>query len=79
MQVVWWLNLVSIALYLLSGSIAAIAMQRGAQLPTEVEGQVAGFSLPHLAAGSSLHARGPAGGGWGCPLPSPLMLSLLCF
>ncbi|XP_047394395.1 protein O-mannosyl-transferase 2 isoform X1 [Sciurus carolinensis] len=36
--VVWWLNLVSIALYLLSGSIAAIAMQRGAQLPAEVEG-----------------------------------------
>ncbi|XP_005390250.1 PREDICTED: protein O-mannosyl-transferase 2 isoform X2 [Chinchilla lanigera] len=36
--VVWWLNLVSIALYLLSGSIAAIAMQRGAKLPTEVEG-----------------------------------------
>ncbi|XP_045418755.1 protein O-mannosyl-transferase 2 isoform X4 [Lemur catta] len=36
--VVWWLNLLSIALYLLSGSILAIAMQRGAQLPAEVEG-----------------------------------------
>ncbi|XP_006157139.2 protein O-mannosyl-transferase 2 [Tupaia chinensis] len=36
--VVWWLNLLSIALYLLSGSIMAIAMQRGAQLPAEVAG-----------------------------------------
>ncbi|XP_004624952.1 protein O-mannosyl-transferase 2 [Octodon degus] len=36
--VVWWLNLVSIALYLVSGGVAAIAMQRGAQLSTEVEG-----------------------------------------
>ncbi|KAL4691228.1 hypothetical protein H8959_014189 [Pygathrix nigripes] len=36
--VVWWLNLLSIALYLLSGSIIAIAIQRGAQLPAEVAG-----------------------------------------
>ncbi|XP_023483941.2 protein O-mannosyl-transferase 2 isoform X2 [Equus przewalskii] len=36
--VVWWLNLLSIALYLLSGSIIAVAMQRGARLPPEVEG-----------------------------------------
>ncbi|XP_021101475.1 protein O-mannosyl-transferase 2 isoform X1 [Heterocephalus glaber] len=36
--VVWWLNLVSIALYLLLGSIIVVAMQRGAQLPTKVEG-----------------------------------------
>ncbi|EHB04791.1 Protein O-mannosyl-transferase 2 [Heterocephalus glaber] len=35
--VVWWLNLVSIALYLLLGSIIVVAMQRGAQLPTKVE------------------------------------------
>lgn len=41
-QVVWWLNLLSIALYLLSGSIMAIAVQRGAHLPREVEGQVPG-------------------------------------
>ncbi|KAM4852880.1 protein O-mannosyl-transferase 2 isoform 3-T3 [Thomomys bottae] len=38
--VVWWLNLVSIALYLVLGSTAAIAMQRGVQLPTELEGQI---------------------------------------
>ncbi|XP_059951754.1 protein O-mannosyl-transferase 2 isoform X2 [Mesoplodon densirostris] len=37
-QVVWWLNLLSIALYVLSGSIFAVAMQRGARLPAEVEG-----------------------------------------
>ncbi|XP_020036549.1 protein O-mannosyl-transferase 2 [Castor canadensis] len=36
--VVWWLNLVSIALYLLSGSTLAIAMQRGVQLPAELKG-----------------------------------------
>ncbi|XP_058423418.1 protein O-mannosyl-transferase 2 isoform X1 [Diceros bicornis minor] len=36
--VVWWLNLLSIALYLLSGSIIAVAVQRGAHLPAEVEG-----------------------------------------
>ncbi|TEA38099.1 hypothetical protein DBR06_SOUSAS5810037 [Sousa chinensis] len=36
--VVWWLNLLSIALYLLSGSIFAVALQRGARLPAEVEG-----------------------------------------
>ncbi|KAB0389925.1 hypothetical protein E2I00_018449, partial [Balaenoptera physalus] len=36
--VVWWLNLLSIALYLLSGSIFAVAVQRGARLPAEVEG-----------------------------------------
>ncbi|XP_055217049.2 protein O-mannosyl-transferase 2 isoform X7 [Gorilla gorilla gorilla] len=36
--VVWWLNLLSIALYLLSGSIIAVAMQRGARLPAEVAG-----------------------------------------
>ncbi|XP_066129270.1 protein O-mannosyl-transferase 2 isoform X3 [Saccopteryx bilineata] len=35
--VVWWLNLLSLALYLLSGSIVAVAVQRGARLPTEVE------------------------------------------
>ncbi|XP_045307631.1 protein O-mannosyl-transferase 2 isoform X3 [Leopardus geoffroyi] len=36
--VVWWLNLLSIALYLLLGSIIAVAVQRGAHLPAEVEG-----------------------------------------
>ncbi|XP_059108885.1 protein O-mannosyl-transferase 2 isoform X1 [Peromyscus eremicus] len=36
--VVWWLNLVSIVLYLLSGSTVAIAVQRGVQLPAELEG-----------------------------------------
>ncbi|XP_032338328.1 protein O-mannosyl-transferase 2 isoform X2 [Camelus ferus] len=36
--VVWWLNLLSIGLYLLSGSIVAVAVQRGARLPAEVEG-----------------------------------------
>ncbi|KAL1790242.1 O-mannosyl-transferase 2 isoform X1 [Sigmodon hispidus] len=36
--VVWWLNLVSIVLYVLSGSTVAIAMQRGVQLPAELEG-----------------------------------------
>ncbi|PNJ65160.1 POMT2 isoform 4 [Pongo abelii] len=36
--VVWWLNLLSITLYLLSGSIIAVAMQRGARLPAEVAG-----------------------------------------
>ncbi|XP_032261560.1 protein O-mannosyl-transferase 2 isoform X2 [Phoca vitulina] len=36
--VVWWLNLLSIALYLLLGSIMAVAVQRGARLPAEVEG-----------------------------------------
>ncbi|KAM5243840.1 protein O-mannosyl-transferase 2 isoform 3-T3 [Hipposideros larvatus] len=36
--VVWWLNLLSIALYLLSGSIIAVAVQRGAHLSAEVEG-----------------------------------------
>ncbi|KAI2572177.1 protein O-mannosyltransferase 2, partial [Homo sapiens] len=39
--VVWWLNLLSIALYLLSGSIIAVAMQRGARLPAEVAGHTA--------------------------------------
>ncbi|XP_062037605.1 protein O-mannosyl-transferase 2 isoform X1 [Lepus europaeus] len=38
LQVVWWLNLLSIAVYLLSGSIIAVAMQRGVRLPAEVEG-----------------------------------------
>ncbi|XP_012872937.1 PREDICTED: protein O-mannosyl-transferase 2 [Dipodomys ordii] len=38
--VVWWLNLVSIALYLVLGSTIAIAMQRGVQLPMELEGQI---------------------------------------
>lgn len=38
-QVVWWLNLVSLALYVLSGSIVAVAVQRGVHLPAEVEGQ----------------------------------------
>lgn len=46
LQVVWWLNLLSIALYLLSGSIFAVALQRGARLPAEVEGQVPGLSRP---------------------------------
>ncbi|XP_021508838.1 protein O-mannosyl-transferase 2 [Meriones unguiculatus] len=36
--VVWWLNLVSIVLYLLSGSTIAIALKRGVQLPAELEG-----------------------------------------
>ncbi|XP_012580069.1 PREDICTED: protein O-mannosyl-transferase 2 isoform X1 [Condylura cristata] len=36
--VVWWLNLLSIALYLLAGSTLTIAVQRGAHLPAEVEG-----------------------------------------
>lgn len=36
--VVWWLNLLSIILYLLSGSIFAVALQRGVRLPAEVEG-----------------------------------------
>ncbi|XP_011534979.1 protein O-mannosyl-transferase 2 isoform X7 [Homo sapiens] len=45
--VVWWLNLLSIALYLLSGSIIAVAMQRGARLPAEVAGQVL-WALPPL-------------------------------
>ncbi|XP_053080757.1 protein O-mannosyl-transferase 2 isoform X3 [Acinonyx jubatus] len=36
--VIWWLNLLSIALYLLLGSIIAVAVQRGAHLPAEVEG-----------------------------------------
>nr|XP_045757259.1 protein O-mannosyl-transferase 2 isoform X7 [Mirounga angustirostris] len=36
--VVWWLNLLSIALYLLLGSIMAVAVQRGARLPAEIEG-----------------------------------------
>lgn len=38
-QVVWWLNLVSLVLYLLTGSTIAIAMQRGIQLPAELQGQ----------------------------------------
>lgn len=36
--VVWWLNLLSIILYLLFGSIFAVALQRGVRLPAEVEG-----------------------------------------
>ncbi|XP_055989391.1 protein O-mannosyl-transferase 2 isoform X1 [Sorex fumeus] len=36
--VVWWLNLLSIGLYVLSGSTLAVAVQRGARLPAEVEG-----------------------------------------
>nr|XP_023402180.1 protein O-mannosyl-transferase 2 isoform X4 [Loxodonta africana] len=36
--VVWWLNLLSIALYLLTGSFTAVALQRGVHLPAEVEG-----------------------------------------
>lgn len=36
--VVWWLNLVSIVLYLLLGSTIAIAIKRGVQLPAELEG-----------------------------------------
>lgn len=36
--VIWWLNLLSIALYLLLGSIIAVAVQRGTHLPAEVEG-----------------------------------------
>lgn len=46
MQVVWWLNLLSIALYLLLGSIIAVAVQRGARLPAEVEGRCLGLALP---------------------------------
>lgn len=47
MQVVWWLNLLSITLYLLLGSFIAVAVQRGAHLPLEVEGQVL-WALPLL-------------------------------
>uniref|UniRef100_A0AC11AVP9 Protein O-mannosyltransferase 2 n=1 Tax=Ovis aries TaxID=9940 RepID=A0AC11AVP9_SHEEP len=36
--VIWWLNLLSIALYILSASIFAVAVQRGAHLPVKVEG-----------------------------------------
>ncbi|XP_025150935.2 protein O-mannosyl-transferase 2 isoform X4 [Bubalus bubalis] len=36
--VVWWLNLLSIALYVLSASVFAVAVQRGAHLPVEIEG-----------------------------------------
>lgn len=57
--VVWWLNLLSIALYLLSGSIIAIAIQRGAQLPAEVAGQVPwGSPSPDLVVAECLHPWG---------------------
>ncbi|KAM6203180.1 protein O-mannosyl-transferase 2 [Rhynchocyon petersi] len=36
--VIWWLNLLSIALYLLLGSVIAVTVQRGARLPVKVEG-----------------------------------------
>ncbi|XP_058148957.1 protein O-mannosyl-transferase 2 isoform X2 [Dasypus novemcinctus] len=36
--VVWWLNLLSIVLYLLLGGIITFALQRGVHLPAEVEG-----------------------------------------
>lgn len=45
-QVVWWLNLLSVGLYLLSGSILAVALQRGVRLPAEVEGQTLTAGVP---------------------------------
>ncbi|XP_043842130.1 protein O-mannosyl-transferase 2 [Dromiciops gliroides] len=36
--VIWWLNLVSIGLYLLLGSITTVSIQRGIQLTAEVKG-----------------------------------------
>uniref|UniRef100_A0A4X2LG47 Dolichyl-phosphate-mannose--protein mannosyltransferase n=1 Tax=Vombatus ursinus TaxID=29139 RepID=A0A4X2LG47_VOMUR len=36
--VIWWLNLVSIGLYLLLGSISTVSIQRGIQLTAEVKG-----------------------------------------
>lgn len=56
-QVVWWLNLLSIVLYILLGSIIAVAVQRGAHLPAEVEGRSLGSSSPDLAPGRSLLCR----------------------
>lgn len=50
LQVVWWLNLLSLALYILSASVFAVAVQRGAHLPAEVEGLAPGLPHPHLAA-----------------------------
>ncbi|XP_070234553.1 protein O-mannosyl-transferase 2 isoform X3 [Bos mutus] len=55
--VVWWLNLLSIALYVLSASVFAVAVQRGAHLPVEVEGCAAwgsGLSQVLLQGGGQL-------------------------
>lgn len=76
MQVVWWLNLLSIALYLLSGSIIAVAVQRGAHLPAKVAGQVL-WPLPPRP-GS---CQGACSGGEACLLvghsfPSPLLFTV---
>lgn len=77
LQVVWWLNLLSIALYVLSASVFAVAVQRGAHLPVEVEGRVPGLPCAHLAA-----RRVPAlGECWPADGPSsafPSLSSLLC-
>ncbi|MBV97788.1 Protein O-mannosyl-transferase 2, partial [Eschrichtius robustus] len=63
--VVWWLNLLSIALYLLSGSIFAVAVQRGARLPAEVEGllwdtllRLCAWSLASFSLAGHVHALG---------------------
>lgn len=73
LQVVWWLNLLSIALYLLLGSIIAVAMQRGAQLPAQVEGQVPGLSGPPPSSRQG-HCLGRAHLLMGHPLPVPSLL-----
>ncbi|OBS79041.1 hypothetical protein A6R68_18580 [Neotoma lepida] len=63
--VVWWLNLVSIVLYLLSGSVIAVAVQRGIQLPAELEGvlwdtllRLCAWALASSPLGSRIHAVG---------------------
>ncbi|XP_073656282.1 protein O-mannosyl-transferase 2 isoform X5 [Tursiops truncatus] len=63
--VVWWLNLLSIALYLLSGSIFAVALQRGARLPAEVEGllwdtllRLCAWSLASFSLAGHVHTLG---------------------
>lgn len=79
LQVIWWLNLLSIALYILSASIFAVAVQRGVHLPVKVEGLVPGLPCPHLAArrvpalGQCLPADGPSSA---FPSPSSLFFSV---
>lgn len=62
---VWWLNLVSIVLYLLSGSTIAVAMQRGIQLPAELQGilwdtllRLCAWGLAPSPLGRRIHAVG---------------------
>uniref|UniRef100_F6RIS2 Dolichyl-phosphate-mannose--protein mannosyltransferase n=1 Tax=Ornithorhynchus anatinus TaxID=9258 RepID=F6RIS2_ORNAN len=53
-SVVWWLNLLSIGLYLFLGSITMVTLQRGVRLPAEAKGQVLDLILGTRGSGAGL-------------------------